>query len=166
MLSRSTVPAPKGGLSLHQALELCNVYLDGAFKTADRDIALLLCHDAEVALFQAKSAEKKLPEHLKDARYQTLRSGIATAYIDLGKLLEFQGYGDEAVLIRKKTEKWGGTVHDPGRLAQSSIPGFFIIQSTKNTTNPTGNAQVLDSPSANMRRKGRAVATVPPHIFP
>jgi hypothetical protein len=107
MLSRSIVPAFKGALSLHQALDLCNVYLDGAFKTTDQDIALLLCSNAEAALSHTKGANKNLSDHLKDATYQTWRSGIAAAYIDLGKLLECQGYGDKADLIRKKSEKWG-----------------------------------------------------------
>jgi hypothetical protein len=107
MLSRSDIPAFKGALSLHQALELCNVYLEAAFQTTDRDIALLLCHDTKVALSHAKSADKRTPNHLKDARYQTCRSEIAAAYIDLAKLLEFQGYGTEAELMCKKTEKWG-----------------------------------------------------------
>jgi hypothetical protein len=107
MISRTIVPAFKGALSLRQALELCNAYLDCAFNTTDRDIALLLCHDADLALSQAKSAEKRFPNHLKDNSYLTWRRGIATAYIDLGKLLELQGYGDEASLMCKKTEKWG-----------------------------------------------------------
>ncbi|KAG0239060.1 hypothetical protein BGX31_003033, partial [Mortierella sp. GBA43] len=168
MLSRSIVPAPKGSLSLHQALELCNVFLDGAFKTTDRNIALLLCHDAEVALFQAKSADKKLPEHLKDARYQILRNGIAAAYIDLGKLLELQGYGDEGDLIRKKSEKWGGNVLDPGRLAHSSIPGF-IVQSSKGVVGSAGSPRAdgsVDPSYADQQVNGRIVATVSSHIFP
>ncbi|KAG0201167.1 hypothetical protein BGX31_003873, partial [Mortierella sp. GBA43] len=125
----ATTPVKGGTLSLHQALELCNVYLEGAFKTNDRDIALLLCHDAEIALFQAKDANKKMVDQPKDSRYQIWLNGIAAAYIDLGKLLELQGYSDKAELIRKKSEKWGGTIHDPGRLAQSSIPNF-VMQST------------------------------------
>src|SRR5689334_21046255 len=98
MLSRSIVPGPRSALSLQQALELCNVYLEGAYKTADQDLALSLCHDAEVALFHAKNAHKKLPNHLKDARYQDACRGIAAAFIDLGRILELQGYGGEADL--------------------------------------------------------------------
>jgi hypothetical protein len=107
MLSRSIVPAPKTALSLQQALELTNVYLENAYKTPDPNVALVLCHDAEVALSQAKTANKKHPTHLKDAGYQALRDGIATACIDLAKLLEIQGYRGEAEVICKKTEKWG-----------------------------------------------------------
>ncbi|KAG0221244.1 hypothetical protein BGX31_010064, partial [Mortierella sp. GBA43] len=165
MLSRSIVPAFKGALSLHQALELCNTYLDSAFKTTDRDIALLLCHDAEVALSHAKSAEKRLPNHLKDTTYQIWRSGIAAAYIDLGKLLEFQGYGNEAELMCKKTEKWGGTIHDHGRLAHSSIPGF-IVQSSKGTEMSAGKSWDTGSSSTSVANKGYVIATVSSNIFP
>lgn len=107
MLSRSIVPSPKGTLSLQQALELSNIYLENAHKTKDNDIVLLLCHDAEVALSQAKKATKKASPHFKDAGNQTLHRGIAAAYIDLGKLLENQGYHGEALAINKKAEKWG-----------------------------------------------------------
>jgi hypothetical protein len=107
MLTRTIVPAFKGALSLHQALELSSVYLEGAFKTTDHDIALLLCGNAEAALSHARNADKKFPEHLKNARYEKWRSEIAAAFIDLSKLLQFQGYGDEAELMCKKTVKWG-----------------------------------------------------------
>jgi hypothetical protein len=70
-------------------------------------IALLLCHDANAALIQAKDADRDFPDHLKDASYQIWRSGIAAAYIDLAMLLEFLGYSDKAEPIRKKAEKWG-----------------------------------------------------------
>jgi hypothetical protein len=107
MLSRSIVPAPKSALSLKQALELSNFYLESAYRTTDHDIALVLCHDAEVALSQAKSANKKVATHPGDVEYQMLRDGVAAAYIDLGKLLESQGCQDVAQAICKKAEKWG-----------------------------------------------------------
>ena len=107
MLSRSIVPAPKGPLLLQQALELSNLYLECAYKTMDHDIALLLCHDAEVALSLAKKANKITVIHPSNAAYQALRRGVATAYIDLGKLLERQGYPDEAQMICKKAVNWG-----------------------------------------------------------
>ncbi|KAG0219718.1 hypothetical protein BGX31_011173, partial [Mortierella sp. GBA43] len=164
MLFRGIVPAPKGALSLQQALELCNIYLDGAFKTADRDTALTLCHDAEVVLFQAKNAAKDHPEHLKNEGYQAMRNGIAAAYIDLGKLLEFQGYGDKAGLVRKKSEKWGGGIHNPGRLARSSIPGF-IVQSSKGAVDSDGNPQSSGSVGVSLVGQQKA-ATVASNIFP
>jgi hypothetical protein len=107
MLSRSIVPAPKSALTLLQALELTNVYLENAYRTTDSNIALVLCHDAEGALSQAKNANKKHPIHPKDPEHQMLHDGMAAAYIDLGKLLERQGYQAESQVIRKKAEKWG-----------------------------------------------------------
>lgn len=107
MLSRRIVPVPKGTLSLQQALELCNIYLENAYRTTDHGIALVLCHDAEVALSQAKSASKRIPIHPGDDEYQTLRNGVASAYVDLGKLLESHGYHSEGREICRKAEKWG-----------------------------------------------------------
>jgi hypothetical protein len=101
------VPSRLGALSLKQALELANLYLENAYKIADRDIALVLCQEAEVALSQAKSANKKTHAPPEGIHYQVLRDGIAAAYIDLGKLLKQQGYPDEGHSICKKAEKWG-----------------------------------------------------------
>jgi hypothetical protein len=107
MLSRRIVPVPKGALSLQQALDVCNIYLENAYRTTDQIIALVLCHDAEVALSQAKSASKKITSHPGDGEYHALRNAMASAYIDLGKLLESQGYQGEAQEFYKKAEKWG-----------------------------------------------------------
>ncbi|KAF9965056.1 hypothetical protein BGZ65_000906, partial [Modicella reniformis] len=87
MKYRSIVPIPRNAFSLQQSLELTNAYLENAYKANDHDIALVLCHDAENALSQAKNASKKDRTHPVDEKDQVLRDGIATAYIDLGKLL-------------------------------------------------------------------------------
>jgi hypothetical protein len=102
-----SVPWHLNALSLKQALELTNLYLENAYKTADHDIALVLCREAEVALSQAKSANKKMHAPPGDTHYQVLRDSVAAAYVDLGKLLERQGYPDVAHSIRKKAAKWG-----------------------------------------------------------
>lgn len=107
MVFGNIVPSHLSALSLERALELGNMYLENAYKTRDNDIALVLCHETEIALTQAKSANKKYPGHPKDVKYQDLRKGMAVAYIDLGKLLERQGYQGEAQAICKKAEKWG-----------------------------------------------------------
>jgi len=91
---------PRGNLSLEQALELANIYLEYAGKTKDPDVALVLCHDTEVSLFQAKKAAK----HGDD---QAVRQSIATGYIGLGKVLEIRGRRSEARAIFKKAEKLG-----------------------------------------------------------
>jgi hypothetical protein len=107
MVFGNIVPSYLRALSLEQALELSNMYLEYAYKTSDNDIALVLCHETEVALSQAKSASKKYSANLKDTKYQDLRKGMAAAHIDLGKLLERRGYLGEAQAICKKAEKWG-----------------------------------------------------------
>jgi hypothetical protein len=107
MVFGNIVPSNLSALSLQQALELSNIYLDNAYRTKDHDVALMLCHDAEVALAQAKRANRKYPVHPKDAGYQALLDGVAAAYIDLGKIMESQGYQQEAQAICKKAEKWG-----------------------------------------------------------
>jgi tetratricopeptide (TPR) repeat protein len=107
MVFSDIVPSQLGTLSLQQALELTNVYLENAYKMKDSKVALALCHNAEVALLQAKKANKKYPSHPEDSGYQLLRQGVATAYVDLGKYLHSRGYATEAIAIYKKAEKWG-----------------------------------------------------------
>lgn len=114
---RSTVPSQLRSLSLRQALALSNVYLENAHSTQDLDIALVLCHEAEIALSQAKSVIKKVPTNPEDTEYRALRDGVATAYIELGKLLEHQGHRDEALPFCKNAEKWRGDTHNPGQLS-------------------------------------------------
>jgi hypothetical protein len=107
MVFSSIVPSYITTLSLQQALELTNVYLENAYRANDPKVALVLCHDAEVALSQAKKANKKHVAHSNDTAYQKLCQGVATAFIDLGKLLDRRGYQGEAMAICKKAEKWG-----------------------------------------------------------
>lgn len=107
MVFGSIVPSHLSALSLQEALELCHVYLENAYKTKNRNTALVLCHDAEVVLSQAKTANKKHPAQFKNVDYQALRKEVAASYIDLGKILEIHGYQDEAKTIYKKSEKWG-----------------------------------------------------------
>jgi hypothetical protein len=107
MVFRNIVPSRLGSLSLQQALDLTNLYLENAYRTKDLDVALVLCHEAEVALSQAKSANKKYPGHPNDSGYHHLRDRVVTAYIDLGKYLHGRGYPREGKAIYKKAEKWG-----------------------------------------------------------
>ena len=94
------VSSPRGTLSPQQALKLANVYLENASTCIpdDRDIALVLCHDAEMSLSQAKKSIRR-PED------QYMNMEIATAYMDLGNLLESQGHLNEATASYKKAEK-------------------------------------------------------------
>ncbi|KAI8348169.1 hypothetical protein B0O80DRAFT_429867 [Mortierella sp. GBAus27b] len=79
-----------------QALDLANVYLENAGKATDSEIALVLCHDTEVSLSQAK----------KNAD-QSVIDGIAETYGGLGKQLEELRRDNEAQAIYKKAEKLG-----------------------------------------------------------
>jgi len=96
----SIVSSPRGSLSPQQALELANLYLGNACNAKDPDIALVLCHDTEVSLSQAKKA-------IRRSGNQAVLGGIASAYISLGKLLEKRGLGSEARVSYKKAEKLG-----------------------------------------------------------
>lgn len=96
----SIISSPRGSLSLSQALDLANIYLENARRTPDPNIALVLCHDTEVSLSHVKRAAKNTDD-------KVMREGIATVYIELGELLDKQGHRDEAQAFYKKSEKWG-----------------------------------------------------------
>jgi hypothetical protein len=96
----SIISSPRGNLSLQQVIHLANVYLENAAKSTDPDILLVLCHDVEVSLFQAKKAAKNTED-------KAMRYGIATVYIGLGDLLDHHGHGNEAKAFYKKSDKLG-----------------------------------------------------------
>jgi len=100
MLFGSIISSPRDILSPMQALELANVYLENAFKAKDPFIALALGHDTEVSLSQAKKASKGI-------EVQAIRKGIATAYDNLGRLLDRHDHHDEAQAFYKKAGKPG-----------------------------------------------------------
>jgi ribosomal protein S8 len=96
----SIVSSPRGVLSPQQALRLANVYLENACNADDADIALVLCHDTEVSLSNAKNAAKRVDD-------QSVIREIGAVYIKLGQLLEDRGYVKEAEVSYKKAEKLG-----------------------------------------------------------
>ena len=96
----SIVSSPRSSLSPQQALKLANVYLENACNADDIDVALVLCHDTEISLYQAKKAVKR-------AEDQYVVKEIAAVYIDLGNLLERQGHPNEAKASYKKAGKLG-----------------------------------------------------------
>ncbi|KAK3809454.1 MAG: WD40-repeat-containing domain protein [Benniella sp.] len=160
MVFSSIVSSPRGTLSPRQALKLANVYLENACHADDADIALVLCHDTEVSLYQAKKAVKR-------AEDQYMIKEIATAYIDLGNLLERRGHGNEAKVSYKKAGKLGVNVQDQDQLAKTSRPSS-IMGSFKGASPLTGDSQ--DSglmPSLPWRRlkPHRNIVTMPAHIF-
>jgi hypothetical protein len=107
MLFRSIIPAPKGHLTPQQVQQLTDTYFENAFKAIDHDVILVLCHNAETILSQAKGTTRKASGAPTDNEDQTMREVIAAAYLNIGKLLENQGYQTEAQTFFKKSEKWG-----------------------------------------------------------
>ncbi|KAG0234728.1 hypothetical protein BGX31_004467 [Mortierella sp. GBA43] len=160
MVFGNIVPSNLSSLSLQQALELTNIYLENAYKTKDHNVSLALCHDAEVALAQAKRANKKYPAHPYDAGFQALRQGISAAYIDLGKFLEAHGFRQEADAICKKSEKWGGRADDPGRLAQASHAASIVQRHNDGFLD-----KVPAEGSVRLHKQTNDVVLVAAHIF-
>ena len=81
MLFGNIISSPRGSLSLRQTLKLVNVYLENASKEQDPDVALVLCHDTEVSLSQAKKLAKRV-------KNQAIHKDIGVAYNELGKILD------------------------------------------------------------------------------
>ncbi|KAG0212619.1 hypothetical protein BGX31_001444, partial [Mortierella sp. GBA43] len=161
------IPSHLSTLSLQQALELTNVYLENAYRTKDPEVGMVLCRDAETALSQAKRATKKHPAYANDIMYQTQREGVAAAYIDLGRYLSGRGYQTEATAICKKAEKWGGNANSPGRLAQLSRPGS-IAELSMDKPDTDGAAQNTRSGHKTVVSKIKQrpkEAIIGPHIF-
>jgi hypothetical protein len=100
MVFGNIVSSPRGSLLPQKALDLANIYLENAFNANDSDIALVLCHDTEVSLHQAK-------KHVKRDENRTVAEGIATAYIGLGKLLESLHQVKGAQASFKEADKLG-----------------------------------------------------------
>lgn len=100
MVFGSIVSSPRSSLSPKQTLELANAYLEKASTVNDPDVALVLCHDTEISLSQARKA-------LKSTKDQIAVDRIAMAYIDLGKLLQRRGHPGGAQASFKKAEKLG-----------------------------------------------------------
>ncbi|KAK3807653.1 MAG: quinon protein alcohol dehydrogenase-like superfamily [Benniella sp.] len=114
MVFNNIVSSPLGNLSLQHALDLTNIYLENASKAQHSDIALVLCHDAEVALSQAKKSAKRIKD-------QAMLHGIATAYIGLGRELDNRGRTSEAQESYKKAEKWGPTLPAERKIKQGNF---------------------------------------------
>jgi len=96
----SIISSPRGNLSLHKVIHLAQVYLENASKSTDPDIRLVLCHDVEVSLTQAKKSAKRTEN--KDMRQE-----IGTVFIQLGGLLEHHGHAKEAQAFYNKSAKLG-----------------------------------------------------------
>ncbi|KAF9351068.1 hypothetical protein BGX34_000836 [Mortierella sp. NVP85] len=160
MVFSSIVSSPRGTLSPQQALKLAIVYLENACHADDTNIALVLCHDTEVSLYQAKKAVKRVED-------QYVIKEIATAYIDLGNLLERRGHGNEAKVSYKKAGKLGMNVQDQGQLTKTSRPSS-IMGSFKGTSPLAVDSQdsgLIRSLPWRRLKPHRNIVTIPVHIF-
>ncbi|KAF9359866.1 hypothetical protein BGX34_008096, partial [Mortierella sp. NVP85] len=148
----NVISSPRGHLTLQQSLDLANIYLEHAGKVADPDIILVLCHDTEVSLLQAKKASKHAD--------QSVRHGIASAYIELGNVLEKQGRSTEAKAIFKKVKKLGVKIQGQLQVAQST-------DLQNDTASVKGSMASVDKPNSSVRKQKQInnTATIPPHIF-
>ncbi|KAF9362570.1 hypothetical protein BGX34_005917 [Mortierella sp. NVP85] len=99
MVFGGIIRSPRGNLPLQKVLDLANLYLETACKSTDPEVTLVLCHDTEVSLSQAKRDAK----NIKD---ESVHDTVATIYASLGALLDNQGHLDEARAFYKKAEKW------------------------------------------------------------
>ncbi|KAF9985426.1 hypothetical protein BGZ65_010866 [Modicella reniformis] len=149
MVFGAIVSSSRGALSALQALELANVYLEGAFRVNDSDISLVLCSDAEVSLSQAKKTSKSTED-------KAIREGIATAYLELGKVLETRGHQDEAQASYKKGEKMGIA----SSIIGSSIKHQVSLPSVRNSFNDASTIRSITQP-----KQSGDIATIPQHIF-
>jgi hypothetical protein len=96
----NVISSPRADLTLQQALDLANMYLENATKTQDPVVTMVLCHDTEVSLNQARKATKTAEDQAK-------QEGIANAFNKLGNLLESRGHRTEAQAMLKKAKKLG-----------------------------------------------------------
>ncbi|KAF9355551.1 hypothetical protein BGX34_010412, partial [Mortierella sp. NVP85] len=161
MVFGSIISSPRASLSLHQALDLANVYLGSARNAVDSSLALVLCHDTELSLAQVKRAAN----HTNDT---TMRERIATLYVGLGELLDTQGRKSEAQAFYKKSVKWGGRIPDSGRsthlphLASSPYSNKGAVLSTDITSSKP------PPPPSSLRphKQSLDATTLPNNIFP
>jgi len=100
MVFGSVISSPRGRLSLQQAIDLTKVYLENASNSTDPDIRLVLCHDVELSLKQAKKIAKRTEN-------KAMHQEIAKIYTGLGDLLIRCGHENEAQTFRKKSKEWG-----------------------------------------------------------
>jgi lipoprotein NlpI len=107
MWYRRIIPSPKNALSSRQVLQLTNMFLVNAYNTDDKDIGLTLCQHAEATLSEARVNPKKNSSSSCSSEEQEMQRLIATAYYQLGELLQKQGLQDVAQALFKRSEKWG-----------------------------------------------------------
>ncbi|KAK3824987.1 MAG: WD40-repeat-containing domain protein [Benniella sp.] len=159
MVFGGIVTSPRSSLSTQQALELARVYLENACRAKDADIILVLCHDTEVSLSQAKRSAKHSDNQVE-------RKRIGTVYIQLGKVLHNQGHSKEAQTSYKKAEKLGVHVQDHN---QEYPGGDSIVDPVECTLNTTADITIVDPSPLHLTRQQKQtidIVTLPQHVFP
>ncbi|KAG0230113.1 hypothetical protein BGX31_005989 [Mortierella sp. GBA43] len=154
MVFGGIVTSPRSVLTPLQALELAKIYLENAYRAADANIALVLCHDTEVSLSQAKRSTKNTLDLI-------VRQRVGLEYIKLGKLLHIRGHQNEAQVSYKKAEKLGVYVRDHKEL----LPG----PEDKDGPSPKANVADIDPsrpPPGVVFKLGLSFAKVPQYVFP
>ncbi|KAF9951385.1 hypothetical protein BGZ65_005974, partial [Modicella reniformis] len=151
---------PRNNLSPQQLLGLANAYLESANRVDDGDIALVLCHDTESSLSQAKKGGKRNKE-------QSVLDGVATAYIGLGKVLDSRGRSSEAQASYEAAKKMGKSVQDFDRLAQSfdSKNNAHPPQGTMGSNSNVNTVNIPPVVAVTKRKVNRSIALIPPLIF-
>ncbi|KAF9349134.1 hypothetical protein BGX34_002018, partial [Mortierella sp. NVP85] len=156
----SVISSPRGNLSLQQALELTNIYLEHAGKVHDVGIVLVLCHDTEASLLQAGKT-------LKHALDKKMRLEVANGYIKLGRVLAIRGYLSEAGEFYKKAEKLGVKIQDFGGPTQSMDTKSIApsVESAVGSIDDTSSVKTQSIPLQKKRTRINDIATIPDHIF-
>ncbi|KAF9351029.1 hypothetical protein BGX34_000851, partial [Mortierella sp. NVP85] len=160
MVFGSIISSPRGNLSLQQIIHLAHVYLENAAISTDPDILLVLCHDVEVSLSQAKKAAKNTGD-------KAMRDGITTVYMALGDLLDHHGHENEAQAFYKKSDKLGGCVQQSEKPIHPPRPSSIVhsIKSALRSTGPVDKPTPLP-PSESPHKQPSGTATIPKDIFP
>ncbi|KAG0228280.1 hypothetical protein BGX31_006629 [Mortierella sp. GBA43] len=152
MVFRGVISSPRSLLP-SQALDLANIYLENAGKVTDSEIALVLCHDTEVSLSQAKKTAD-----------QSVIDGVAATYSGLGKQLKELGRDSEAQAIYRKAEKLGWSAQDMDQSSNSSRPAI-TTRSHRGTFSSAIRPNTLRSFSLGRINTRRTFTTFPMHIF-
>ncbi|KAF9343630.1 hypothetical protein BGX34_006537, partial [Mortierella sp. NVP85] len=113
-----------------------------------------------VALSQAKKTAKRNKD-------QDALLGIATAYMELGRELDYRGRGSEAQESYKKAEKGGIKVQDhPPKIRHTLTPDAKKSEVPINTAqDPSAGTSKATLPSEGKKRQGDGIAVISDHIF-
>ena len=125
------VSSKRSPLPLQGELDLVNIYLEQghtASKEGKREVALVLCDEAQASLSQMKKIVKaaKAIQDVTD-----LNRGVGGAFFELGKLLDELNQPERAKESYKKAQEWGYS-----KAEKSSISALPPLHSTVATVTP------------------------------